>query len=182
LEKNYIIPKPFDPRLITKIPPMVARAAMDSGVAREPIKNWKKYEEELHGRLYSDKKMARMLLNRAKANPKKIVFAEADHIDVLKAAQIVHEDGIGFPVLLGNVEVIKELKKEIEFDDEVIIIDPKSDDQKEIRERYGRSYWSKRKRKGASLEDSIDKMKQRNYFAGMMLSSGDVEALISGTL
>jgi malate dehydrogenase (oxaloacetate-decarboxylating)(NADP+) len=69
--------------------------------------------------------MARMLLNRAKANPKKIVFAEADHIDVLKAAQIVHEDGIGFPVLLGNVEVIKELKKEIEFDDEVIIIDPK---------------------------------------------------------
>ena len=178
--KNYIIPKPFDPRLITKIPPMVARAAMESGVAREPIKNWKQYEEELHGRLYSDKKMARMLLNRAKANPKKIVFAEADHIDVLKAAQIVHEDGIGFPVLLGNVEVIKELKKEIEFDDEVIIIDPKSDDQKESREKYGRSYWSKRKRKGASLEDSIDKMKQRNYFAGMMLSSGDVEALISG--
>ena len=178
--KNYIIPKPFDPRLITKIPPMVAKAAMDSGIAREPIKNWKKYEEELHGRLYSDKKMARMLLNRAKANPKKIVFAEADHIDVLKAAQIVHEDGIGFPVLLGNVEVIKELKKEIEFDDEVIIIDPKSDDQKESREKYGRSYWSKRKRKGASLEDSIDKMKQRNYFAGMMLSSGDVEALISG--
>jgi malate dehydrogenase (oxaloacetate-decarboxylating)(NADP+) len=178
--KNYIIPKPFDPRLITKIPPMVAKAAMDSGVAREPIKNWIKYEEELHGRLYSDKKMARMLLNRAKANPKKIVFAEADHIDVLKAAQIVHEDGIGFPVLLGNVEVIKELKKEIEFDDEVIIIDPKSDDQKESREKYGRSYWSKRKRKGASLEDSIDKMKQRNYFAGMMLSSGDVEALISG--
>ncbi|MDC3246429.1 phosphate acyltransferase, partial [Flavobacteriaceae bacterium] len=178
--KNYIIPKPFDPRLITKIPPMVAKAAMDSGVAREPIKNWIKYEEELHGRLYSDKKMARMLLNRAKTNPKKIVFAEADHIDVLKAAQIVHEDGIGFPVLLGNVEVIKELKKEIEFDDEVIIIDPKSDDQKESREKYGRSYWSKRKRKGASLEDSIDKMKQRNYFAGMMLSSGDVEALISG--
>ena len=178
--KNYIIPKPFDPRLITKIPPMVAKAAMDSGVAREPIKNWIKYEEELHGRLYSDKKMARMLLNTAKANPKKIVFAEADHIDVLKAAQIVHEDGIGFPVLLGNVEVIKELKKEIEFDDEVIIIDPKSDDQKESREKYGRSYWSKRKRKGASLEDSIDKMKQRNYFAGMMLSSGDVEALISG--
>ena len=178
--KNYIIPKPFDPRLITKIPPMVAKAAMDSGVAREPIKNWKKYEEELHGRLYSDKKMARMLLNRAKANPKKIVFAEADHIDVLKAAQIVHEDRIGFPVLLGNVDVINELKKEIDFDDEVTIIDPKSDDQKENREKYGRSYWSKRKRKGASLEDSIDKMKQRNYFAGMMLSSGDVEALISG--
>ena len=87
-----------------------------------------------------------MLLNRAKANPK-IVFAEADHIDVLKAAQIVHEEGIGYPVLLGNVEVIKELKSEIEFEDEVIIIDPKSDDQKENREKYGKSYWSKRKEK-----------------------------------
>jgi len=124
--------------------------------------------------------MARMLLNRAKANPKKIVYAEADHIDVLKAAQIVYEEGIGIPVLLGNVEVINELKMEIEFDDEVTIIDPKSDEQKENREKYGRSYWSKRKRKGASLDDSIDKMKQRNYYAGMMLSCGDVEALISG--
>ncbi|MBL6649127.1 MAG: NADP-dependent malic enzyme [Flavobacteriaceae bacterium] len=178
--KNYIIPKPFDPRLITKIPPMVAKAAMDSGVAREPIKNWEQYEEELHSRLYSDQKMARMLLNRAKADPKKIVFAEADHLDVLKAAQIVYEEGIGIPVLLGNIEIINELKNEIEFEEEVDIIDPKSDEQKEIREKYGKIYWSKRKRKGASLEDSIDKMKQRNYFAGMMLSSGDVDALISG--
>ncbi|MDB4239736.1 NADP-dependent malic enzyme [Flavobacteriaceae bacterium] len=178
--KNYIIPKPFDPRLITKIPPMVAKAAMDSGVAQQPIENWDKYEEELHSRLYSDKKIVRLLLNRAKANPKKIVFAEADHIDVLKAAQIVSEEGIGFPVLLGNVDIINELRKEIEYDDEVLIIDPKSGAEKNNREKYGTSFWNKRKRKGVTLLDSIDKMKQRNYYAGMMLSSGDVDALISG--
>ena len=178
--KDYIIPKPFDPRLITKIPPMVAKAAMDSGVAQEPIENWDKYEEELHSRLYSDKKIVRLLLNRAKANPKKIVFAEADHIDVLKAAQIVSEEGIGFPVLLGNIDIINELRKEIEYDDKVLIIDPKSDAEKNNREKYGTSFWNKRKRKGVTLLDSIDKMKQRNYYAGMMLSSGDVDALISG--
>ena len=178
--KNYIIPKPFDPRLITEIPPMVAKAAMDSGVAREPIENWEQYEEELHSRLFSDKKMVRVLFNRAKENPKKIVFAEADHLDVLKAAQIVHEEGIGFPVLLGNIDTINDLKSEIEFDAEVPIIDPKCDEEFENRERYGKSYWNKRKRKGVTLYDSIDKMKQRNYYAGMMLSCGDVDALISG--
>ena len=178
--KNYIIPKPFDPRLITEIPPMVAKAAMDSGVAREPIENWEQYEEELHSRLFSDKKMVRVLFNRAKENPKKIVFAEADHLDVLKAAQIVHEEGIGFPVLLGNIDTINDLKSEIEFDAEVPIIDPKCDEESENRERYGKSYWNKRKRKGVTLYDSIDKMKQRNYYAGMMLSCGDVDALISG--
>ena len=178
--KNYIIPKPFDPRLITEIPPMVAKAAMDSGVAREPIENWEQYEEELHSRLFSDKKMVRVLFNRAKENPKKIVFAEADHLDVLKAAQIVHEEGIGFPVLLGNIDTINDLKSEIEFDAEVPIIDPKCEEESENRERYGKSYWNKRKRKGVTLYDSIDKMKQRNYYAGMMLSCGDVDALISG--
>ena len=178
--KDYIIPKPFDPRLITKIPPMVAKAAMDSGVAKQPIENWDQYEEELHGRLYGDKKIVRLLLNRAKANPKKIVFAEADHLDVLKAAQIVSEEGIGYPVLLGDKDIINELRNEIEFDDNVLIIDPKSDSEKNNREKYGTSFWNKRKRKGVTLLDSIDKMKQRNYYAGMMLSSGDVDALISG--
>ena len=178
--KDYIIPKPFDPRLITNVPPMVAKAAMDSGVAKQPIENWDQYEEELHGRLYGDKKIVRLLLNRAKANPKKIVFAEADHLDVLKAAQIVSEEGIGYPVLLGDKDIINELRNEIEFDDDVLIIDPKSDVEKNNREKYGTSFWNKRKRKGVTLLDSIDKMKQRNYYAGMMLSSGDVDALISG--
>ena len=178
--KDYIIPKPFDPRLITNVPPMVAKAAMDSGVAKQPIENWDQYEEDLHGRLYGDKKIVRLLLNRAKANPKKIVFAEADHLDVLKAAQIVSEEGIGYPVLLGDKDIIDELRNEIEFDDDVLIIDPKSDAEKNNREKYGTSFWNKRKRKGVTLLDSIDKMKQRNYYAGMMLSSGDVDALISG--
>ena len=178
--KDYIIPKPFDPRLITNVPPMVAKAAMDSGVAKQPIENWDQYEEDLHGRLYGDKKIVRLLLNRAKANPKKIVFAEADHLDVLKAAQIVSEEGIGYPVLLGDKDIINELRNEIEFDDDVLIIDPKSDAEKNNREKYGTSFWNKRKRKGVTLLDSIDKMKQRNYYAGMMLSSGDVDALISG--
>ena len=178
--KDYIIPKPFDPRLITNVPPMVAKAAMDSGVAKQPIENWDQYEEELHGRLYGDKKIVRLLLNRAKENPKKIVFAEADHLDVLKAAQIVCEEGIGYPVLLGDKDIINELRNEIEFDDDVLIIDPKSDAEKNNREKYGTSFWNKRKRKGVTLLDSIDKMKQRNYYAGMMLSSGDVDALISG--
>ncbi|MDB4148505.1 NADP-dependent malic enzyme [Flavobacteriaceae bacterium] len=178
--KDYIIPKPFDPRLITNVPPMVAKAAMDSGVAKQPIENWDQYEEELHGRLYGDKKIVRLLLNRAKENPKKIVFAEADHLDVLKAAQIVCEEGIGYPVLLGDKDIINELRNEIEFDDDVLIIDPKSDAEKNNREKYGTSFWNKRKRKGVTLLDSIDKMKQRNYYAGMMLRSGDVDALISG--
>ena len=127
--KNYIIPKPFDPRLITKIPPQVAKAAMESGVAQDPIKCWEEYEEQLHSRLGNDKKIVRLLTNRAKANPKSIIFAEADHLDVLKAAQIVHEEGIGYPILLGDKEVILELKSQIEFEDDIPIIDPKSDEE-----------------------------------------------------
>ena len=178
--KSYIIPKPFDPRLITKIPPEVAKAAMESGVAKEPIECWKKYEEELHSRLGNDKKIVRLLINRAKANPKKIIFAEADHLDVLKAAQIVHEEGIGYPILLGDKEVIHELKAEIEFDDEIPIIDPKSPEELANREKYGKKYWELRRRKGVTLFEAINKMKQRNLYSAMMLLDGEAEALISG--
>jgi|TARA_B110000914_G_scaffold55277_1_gene47928 malate dehydrogenase (oxaloacetate-decarboxylating)(NADP+) len=178
--KNYIIPKPFDPRLITKIPPMVAKAAMDSGVALEPIECWDKYEEELHNRLGSDKKIVRLLTNRAKTSPKRIIYAEADHLDVLKAAQIVHEEGIGFPILLGNREVIEELKKEIEFDEDLPIIDPKSKEEFPNREKYGKKYWEMRKRKGVTYFRAVNKMKERNLFAAMMIYNGDADALISG--
>ena len=108
--RDYIIPKPFDPRLISKVPLRVAKAAMGSGVARENIDNWERYERELESRLGNDNKIIRLLIAKAKQDPKKIVYVEADRLDVLKAAQIVHEEGIGYPVLLGNVEVIKELK------------------------------------------------------------------------
>ena len=178
--KSYIIPKPFDPRLITKIPPEVAKAAIKSGVARAPIENWKKYEEELHSRLGNDNKIVRLLANRAKANPKKIIFAEADHLDVLKAAQIVHEEGIGFPILLGDKDVILELKSEIEFEDEIPIIDPKSSEEIVNREKYGKKYWELRRRKGVTMFEAVNKMKQRNLYSAMMLLDGEADALISG--
>ena len=178
--KSYIIPKPFDPRLITKIPPKVAKAAMDSGVAKAPIESWDKYEEELHSRLGNDNKIVRLLANRAKANPKKIIFAEADHLDVLKAAQIVHEEGIGYPILLGDKDVILELKSEIEFDEDIPIIDPKSNEELSNREKFGKKYWELRRRKGVTLFEAVNKMKQRNLYSAMMLLDGEAEALISG--
>ena len=178
--KNYIIPKPFDPRLITKIPPKVAKAAMESGVAQDPIKCWEEYEEQLHSRLGNDKKIVRLLTNRAKVNPKSIIFAEADHLDVLKAAQIVHEEGIGYPILLGDKEVILELKSQIEFEDDIPIIDPKSDEELSNREIYGQKYWEIRRRKGVTLFEAVNKMKQRNLYSAMMLLNGDADALISG--
>ena len=178
--KNYIIPKPFDPRLITKIPPQVAKAAMESGVAQDPIKCWEEYEEQLHSRLGNDKKIVRLLTNRAKVNPKSIIFAEADHLDVLKAAQIVHEEGIGYPILLGDKEVILELKSQIEFEDDIPIIDPKSDEELSNREIYGQKYWEIRRRKGVTLFEAVNKMKQRNLYSAMMLLNGDADALISG--
>ena len=179
--REYIIPKPFDPRLITKVPPAVAQAAMDSGVARVPITDWQRYEDELLDRMGSDNKIVRLLLNRARTNPKRIVFAESDQLDVLKAAQIVHDDGIAFPVLLGNRETILELMQELEFDEaDVEIIDPKSPEEKEHLNRYAHIYWQSRKRKGVTYFDAQKLMRQRNYYASMMVSEGDVDGMITG--
>ncbi|GHC42198.1 NADP-dependent malic enzyme [Ulvibacter litoralis] len=178
--KEYIIPKPFDPRLIAVVPPAVARAAMESGVATEPIKDWGKYVDELNERMGSDNKIVRLLLNRAKTNPKRIVFAEADHIDVLKAAQIVFEDGIGIPVLLGRKEIILELMGQIDFEEDLEIIDPKSDDQTEKLNRYAETFWKSRRRSGITLYAAQKLMRERNYFAAMMLREGDVDCMISG--
>src|SRR5690606_30188085 len=111
--RDYIIPKPFDPRLIAVVPPAVAKAAIESGVAKYPITDWQKYEDDLLERMGNDNKITRLLMNRAKMDPKRIVFAEADHLDVLKAAQIVHDEGVGIPVLLGRKDVIEELMAEI---------------------------------------------------------------------
>ncbi|MEW7277343.1 NADP-dependent malic enzyme [Aquimarina sp. 2201CG1-2-11] len=179
--REYIIPKPFDPRLIAKVPPAVAKAAMESGVATEPISNWEKYEDELLERMGNDNKLVRLLLDRAKTNPKRIVFAEADHLDVLKAAQTVMEERIGFPILLGRKDVIIELMQEIDFDPTGIdIIDPKSDEEKERKNRYGKKYWETHKRKGITLYDAEKLMRERNYFAAMMVNEGDADALLSG--
>ncbi len=178
--KDYIIPKPFDPRLIAEVPPAVAKAAMESGVAQEPINDWDKYKESLLERLGSDNKIVRLLLNRAKTNPKRVVFAEADQLDVLKAAQIVYEEGIANPILLGRKETIEELMKEIEFDAEIPIIDPKSDEETERKNRYGDSFWQMNKRKGETQYSARKVMRERNYFAAMMVNEGDADALISG--
>ena len=178
---EYIIPKPFDPRLIAKVPPAVARAAMESGVAREGIQDWQKYEEELLERMGNENKITRMLMNRAKTNPKRIVFAEADHLDVLKAAQIVRDEGVGFPILLGRRDVIEELMLEIDFEEDgVVIIDPKSDDEDSNRKAYAQKYWETRHRSGVTKYDAEKLMRERNYFAAMMVNEGDADALLSG--
>lgn len=178
--RDYIIPKPFDPRLIARVPPAVAKAAMDSGVAKAPIDDWLRYEEELLQRLGNDNKIVRLLHNRAKTDPKTVVFAEGDHLDVLKAAQIVHDDGIARPILLGNKEVILELMKEIDFDVDIEIIDPKDDHCNTKKDRYAEKYWNARKRHGVTLYDAQKKMRERNYFAAMMVNEGDADGLISG--
>jgi malate dehydrogenase (oxaloacetate-decarboxylating)(NADP+) len=178
--REYIIPKPFDPRLITIVAPAVAKAAMDSGVAKNPITDWAAYEERLLERLGNDNKMVRLIANRAKMDPKRIVFAEADHLNVLKAAQIVYEEGIGFPILLGNKEIILELKEELGFDADVEIIDPKTKEEEERRNRFANSYWKRRDRRGISLLDAQKIMRERNYFAAMMVNEGDADALVTG--
>lgn len=178
--KDYIIPKPFDPRLIATVPPAVAKAAIESGVATAPIKDWEKYEDDLNERMGSDNKIIKLLFDKAKSNPKRIVFAEADHLDVLKAAQIVFEEGIAIPILLGRKEVIKELMQEIDFDEEVEIIDPKTDEQSEKLKTYAHTFWEKRKRKGVTLFDAKRLMRERNYFASMMVNLGEADGMVSG--
>ncbi len=178
--KDYIIPKPFDPRLIAEIPPAVAKAAIESGVAKLPITDWDQYKEELLQRSGEDNKVMRMLMNRAKSNPKKIVFAEADQLDVLKAAQIAYEEGIAHPILLGNKDVINELKKELEFDADVLIIDQYGQNSLEKRNHYAQRYWEARKRNGTTLYSAKSRMRERNYFGSMMILEGDADGMISG--
>jgi malate dehydrogenase (oxaloacetate-decarboxylating)(NADP+) len=178
--KEYIIPKPFDPRLIVEVPMAVAKAAMESGVAREPIEDWDLYKIQLEERLGSNQKIVRMIHDRAKSAPKRIVFAEADQLDVLKAAQIIHEEGIGIPILLGKKETISDLMESIDFDASIMIIDPKTDEHDESREKYANSFWETQKRKGKTLYESRSLMRERNYYAPMMVRNGDADAMLSG--
>ena len=178
--KDYIIPKPFDPRLITNVPMAVAKAAMESGVAAAPIKDWNKYQEELHARTGSDKKLVRLITSQAKSQLKRVVFAEGDELDVLKAAQLVQEEGIAIPILLGDEMHIREMMATIDFEGNVTIIDPKKEILKETREKYAHTYWQLRQRKGTTLYDAERRMRERNYYAAMMVREGDADAMISG--
>lgn len=178
--KDYIIPKPFDPRLIYEIPPAIAKAAMDSGVAQKPISDWEKYRGELMDRSGVGQKEIRLLQERAKRNPKRIIFAEADHMDVLKAAQRVYEDKIGIPILLGNKKRIAELKKELEFTADLEMIDPKKDDEELRKKEFAKIYWEKRRRKGVTLFEAEKWMRERNYFGAMMVNQGQADAMVTG--
>ncbi len=177
---DYIIPKPFDPRLIAVVPPAVAKAAMESGVAKEPITDWEGYKDKLLNRMGSDNKMVRLLRNRAKTNPQRVVFAEAEQISVLKAAQIAWEEGFAIPILLGRRDTIENLMSEIGFDAEVTIIDPKSDESIDKNKEYAEIYWKQRARRGITKLAATKLMRQRNYHAAMMVNEGNADALISG--
>ena len=178
--RNYIIPKPFDPRLIYEVPPAIARAAMASGVAQKPITDWEAYKGELMDRIGVGSKEIRLLQDRAKRAPKRIVFAEADQLEVLKAAQRIYEDGIGIPVLLGNKELIKALKYEIGFNGRVDVIDPKSDAERAHREKFVQHYWKLRERRGITYEVAERLMRERNYFGTMLVETGQADAMITG--
>ncbi len=178
--KDYIIPKPLDYRLITHVAPAVAKAAMESGVARYPIQDWEAYKEELKKRLGLDDKLMRAVSVKAKGNPKRVVFAEADNYKILKAAQIVKDDGIAHPILLGDIEKIQKLIQEHNLDNlsDVIMIDPRYNEELCI--QYGQTLYEKRKRRGISLYEAKKLMRDRNYFGAMMVELGEADALISG--
>lgn len=180
-DENYIIPKPIDPRLLTTVAPAVARAAMESGVARKPIKDWEKYEAELYSRLGENENILRFIINKAKQEPKRVVFAEAENLKILKAAQQVRDEGIAEPVLLGRPERINRLIENNDLSLEgVLIIDPKSDEQECTRERYGKLYFDKRQRRGVNQYEAKKAMRDRTHFGCMMVELGEADILISG--
>jgi malate dehydrogenase (oxaloacetate-decarboxylating)(NADP+) len=178
---NYIIPKPLDPRLLATVAPAVARAAMESGVAQKPITDWEGYVTELNSRLGLDNQILRVLGSRARRNPKRIVFAEADNVKILKAAQIVIDEGIGYPILLGNEARIRSIAAQNGIDLEGLpIYDPRSQAMEAKREFYSELFFSKRQRKGYNYYESKKVMRDRNHYGCMMVETGDADAMISG--
>ncbi|NEU10212.1 NADP-dependent malic enzyme [Flavihumibacter sp. R14] len=177
--KDYIIPKPIDFRLITAVSPAVAKAAIESGVARKVISDWEAYKDELKTRLGMDDALLRAVTNKAKSGPKRIVFAEADNYKILKAAQIVREEGIAIPILLGNRERIREiiLENELELDG-VEIINPLEETEKSL--KYAEYLFNKRQRRGLTLFEAKKLMRDRNYYGSTMVQFGEADALISG--
>jgi malate dehydrogenase (oxaloacetate-decarboxylating)(NADP+) len=175
----YLIPKPLDPRLITTIAPAVAKAAMESGVAKNPIKDWDAYELELQERIGIDQRLMSVVIARAKKDPKRVVFAEADNIKILKAAQIIRDEKIANPILLGNRAKIKALMEEHALDlHNETIIDPL--EEKELVEKFIQILYKKRQRKGMTLAEAGRLVIQRNYFGGLMVETGAADAFISG--
>ncbi len=178
---EYIIPKPIDSRLISTVAPAVAKAAIESGVAQHKITDWEAYKQELINRLGLDNKLIRTITNKAKQNPKRVVFAEADHYKILKAAQQVKDEGIAKPILLGDRDRIAKLIAEHSLDlDDIPIIDPRSPEEDERRSAFGDIFFSKRKRRGYTLFEARKVMRERNHFGAMMVETGAADAMISG--
>lgn len=177
--REYIIPKPLDFRLITHVAPAVAKAAMDSGVAKYKIKDFDAYKEELKTRLGIDDKIFKAIINKAKSNPKRVVFSDADNIKTLKAAQIVKDEGIAFPILLGDIDKINILIEEnkLELGDSPII-DPRKEDKK--LEEFGEILFQKRKRRGITHYEAVKKMRDRGHYGAMMVELGEADAMVSG--
>jgi malate dehydrogenase (oxaloacetate-decarboxylating)(NADP+) len=179
--REYIIPKPLDPRLITALAPAVAKAAMDSGVARKEITDWDAYKQELLRRLGLDNRLIRRIINKAQRDPKRVVFAEAESFKVLKAAQTVIHQGIAQPILLGSKQKVSSLIKENNLDlENAIIIDPISDDEQDTRKEFARLFFEERQRKGLTYDEALELMFQRNYFGSMLVETGQADAFLSG--
>ena len=178
--REYFIPKPFDNRLITKVSMAVAKAAMESGIAGKPIENFDDYETALLDRMGRDEKLIRMMQNRAKANPKRVTLGNAEEYNVLKAAQILYEEGIAQPILLGDKKYIQEQMQKFGIELNVPIVDPASDEQEEKRKIYRDDLWKLRQRKGMNEYKAKKFVRQRDYFGPMMLRNGDTDALIVG--
>ncbi len=179
--ENYIIPKPLDPRLLATVAPAVAKAAIESSVAQHPITDWDAYENNLNKRLGLDNQVMRFVGNKAKRDPKRIVFAEADNVKILKAAQIVFDEGVAYPILLGDETKITRIAASNGIDiSDMPIFDPRSDAMEEKRNAYSEIFFAKRGRRGFNAYESKKVMKDRNYFGCMMVECGDADAMISG--
>lgn len=177
--KDYIIPKPMDFRLMTNVSMAVAKAAIESGVARKVITDWDAYAEELKQRLGTDDAIMRAITNKAKSDPKRVVFAEADNYKILKAAQIVKDDNIAIPILLGNKEKIQAIIEENALELEgVQIIDPALEPERT--QKYAQSLYEKRQRRGVTLTEAVKTMRDRNYFGSSMVEFGEADAMVSG--
>ncbi|HYF31419.1 MAG TPA: NADP-dependent malic enzyme [Chitinophagaceae bacterium] len=178
---NYIIPKPLDPRLLSTVAPAVAKAAIESGVAQTRIENWDSYAIELNKRLGLDNQIIRILGNKARRAPKRLVFAEADNLKILKAAQIIYDENIAYPILLGDEKKIQTIANAHGIDlDGLPIFDPRSDEFEDRRKFFGEILFEKRQRRGINKYESNKIMKDRNYFGCMLVESGEADAMISG--
>lgn len=179
--REYIIPKPTDPRLIEEVAPAVAKAAMESGVAQKPITNWEAYKEELRKRLKTSNPLLRQIKTRAKHNPKRVALADAENYKTLKAAEIVLNEGLAEPILLGNATKIRAIIREHELElPNVHIVDPRSHEQNGLRKQFAELLFQRRQRKGMTFTSAKGLMLHRNYFASMMLKSGYADALVTG--